>query len=52
MDALLWALCEAENSNINKEVETYFEDLRVTVSRQLKKLIADLPNPIDEEEVE
>ena len=50
MDALLWALCEAENSNVNAQTEEYYEDLRVTVSRFLKKLISDLPDPVEEDE--
>lgn len=51
IDALLWALCEAENSTVNPEVEEYYEDLRTTVSRELNKLLKDLPEPdIDDEE--
>lgn len=50
MDALLWALAEAELSTFNNETRAQYEDMRVHVSRVLKKLIADLPDPeIDEE---
>lgn len=48
MDALLWALAEAENSTVNPETEEYYEDMRTAVSKQLKKLLADLPDPAEE----
>lgn len=48
MDALLWALAEAENSTVNPATEEYYEDMRTAVSKQLKKLLADLPNPVEE----
>lgn len=48
MDALLWALAEAENSTVNPETEEYYEDMRTAVSKQLKKLLADLPEPSEE----
>ncbi len=52
IDALLWALAEAENSTVNQETEEYYEDMRTSVSRQLKKLLADLPDPeADDEEM-
>lgn len=51
IDALLWALAEAENSTVNKETEEYYVDMRTSVSRQLKKLLQDLPEPeLDDEE--
>lgn len=51
MDALLWALAEAEFSTFNAETKEQYEDMRIMVSRCLKKLVADLPDPeIDEEE--
>jgi hypothetical protein len=49
IDSLLWALAEAENSTVNEQTEEYYEDMRTSVSRQLKKLLADLPDPGDEE---
>jgi len=53
IDSLLWALCEAENSTVNEETEEYYEDMRTSVSRQLKKLLKDLPEPdLDESEDE
>ena len=45
MDALLWALAEAELSTFNDETKEQYEDMRIQVSRFLKKLIADLPEP-------
>jgi len=45
MDALLWALAEAELSTFNNETKDHYEDMRIQVSRFLKRLIADLPDP-------
>ena len=50
IDSLLWALAEAENSVVNETTEEYYVDMRTSVSRQLKKLLADLPEPGDEDE--
>ena len=52
MDALLWAMAEAELSTFNLETKEQYEDMRVVVSRCLKKLIADLPDPEPEEDEE
>jgi hypothetical protein len=52
IDALLWAICEAELSTINPETKSYFELLRREVSRILRHLVADLPEPILESPVE
>ena len=50
IDSLLWALSEAELSTFNAETREQYEDMRIMVSRCLKKLIADLPDPeIDDE---
>ena len=45
MDALLWSLAEAELSTINDKTREHYEDMRVQVSRILKRLVADLPDP-------
>ena len=45
MDALLWSLGEAELSTCNEEVLEHYEDMRIVVSRILKKLVNDLPDP-------
>lgn len=45
MDALLWALVEAELGTINEATKNHFEELRFEVSRLLRKLVEDLPEP-------
>lgn len=47
LDFLLWALAQAELNNINKDNTEAFEEFRIEVSRNLKKLVADLPEPTD-----
>lgn len=49
MDALLWALAEAEMSTYNEETKEQYEEMRIQVSRILKKLVNDLPDPDIEE---
>lgn len=45
MDALLWALAEAEHGTYNERVKEVYEDIRLQVSTALRKLIRDLPEP-------
>lgn len=45
MDALLWSLAEAENSTCNDKTLENYEDMRYMVSKILKRLVADLPEP-------
>ena len=45
MDSLLWALCAAEYSTVNDATKDHFEELRYEVSRLLRKLVEDLPEP-------
>lgn len=45
MDALLWAIAEAELGTINNKTKEHFEELRFEVSRLLRKLVEDLPEP-------
>lgn len=45
LDYLLWALAEAENSTCSSSSIENYEDMRHKVSRTLKKLVADLPDP-------
>ena len=45
MDSLLWALVESELGTINEATKTHFEELRFEVSRLLRKLVEDLPDP-------
>ena len=50
MDSLLWSLVEAEFSTVSKNTEKHFEELRYEVSRILRKLVEDLPDPkLDDE---
>lgn len=50
MDALLWALSEAEHGTYNEETREYYEEMRIMVSNILKKLLVDLPEPDNEDE--
>ena len=50
MDALLWALAEAEHKTYNDEIKEQYEEIRIAVSRILKTLVADLPDPEEEDE--
>jgi hypothetical protein len=45
MDSLLWALAEAELTTVNEKTKNHFEDMRFEVSRILRKLVEDLPDP-------
>lgn len=49
LDDLLWALAEAENTTCSPSSIENYEDMRYTVSRILKRLVADLPDPDTEE---
>ena len=45
MDSLLWAICEAELGTMNAETKKHFNALRYEVSRLLRELVEDLPEP-------
>ena len=45
LDFMLWALAQAELNNVNDENKEAFEEFRIEASRNLKKLVADLPDP-------
>jgi hypothetical protein len=45
MDSLLWALCAAEMNALSPATQQHFEELRFEVSRLLRMLVADLPDP-------
>ena len=47
LDYLLWALAQAELNNVNADNKDAFEEYRIEVSRNLKKLVADLPDAIE-----
>jgi hypothetical protein len=50
LDSFLWALAEAELSTFNEETKEQYEDMRFLVSKCLRKLVADLPEPDMSEE--
>ncbi len=53
MDSLIWALCVAEYSTINENTLDHFRELRYELSKILRKLVDDLPEPkLDEDEAE
>ena len=45
MDALLWALVEAELGTVSEKTKHHMQELRFEVSRLLRKLVEDLPEP-------
>lgn len=45
MDSLLWAICEAELGTINEATKKHFQELRFEVSKLLRTLVEDLPDP-------
>jgi hypothetical protein len=45
MDALLWALVEAELGTVSEKTKNHLQELRFEVSRLLRKLVEDLPEP-------
>lgn len=45
MDSLVWALCAAELGTINEASKRHFAELRFEVSRLLRRLVDDLPEP-------
>jgi hypothetical protein len=53
MDSLLWALAEAELGTISEATRKHFGELRFEVSRILRALVEDLPDPeLDAKDVE
>lgn len=49
LDFLLWSLAQAEMNNVEDNLKDVFQEFRVEVSRNLKKLVADLPDPPEPE---
>lgn len=45
MDSLMWALCAAELGTVNEASKKHFAELRFEVSRLLRRLVDDLPEP-------
>lgn len=53
MDSLLWALCAAELGTVNEASKRHFAELRFEVSRLLRRLVDDLPEPdVDTDDAE
>jgi hypothetical protein len=48
LDYLLWSLAQAEFNNVNDENVDAFEEFRIEVSRNLKRLVSDLPDHVEE----
>lgn len=48
LDSLLWALCVAELGCISDETKRKFEEMRFEVSRLLRNLVEDMPDPDEE----
>lgn len=48
LDSLLWALCAAELENVSDANKRGFEEMRYELSRTLRRLVDDLPDPTDE----
>jgi hypothetical protein len=46
LDFLLWALAQAELNNVSDGNREAFDEFRIEVSRNLKKLVADLPDVV------
>jgi hypothetical protein len=44
---MLQALVQAELNSVSDENRDAFEEFRIEVSRSLKKLVADLPDPLE-----
>lgn len=49
MDSLMWAITNAELNCVSESTKRSFEDLRFEVSRTLRRLVEDLPDPKFEE---
>ena len=45
IDSLLWALCMAELGTVNEATKDYFVEMRYEVSKLLRRLVEDLPDP-------
>jgi hypothetical protein len=48
IEYLFYALAQAEVNNTNLELDEMFHDFKIEVSRNLRKLVKDLPDPDDD----
>lgn len=49
LDSLIWGLCAAELGNVSESNKRNFEEMRYEVSRILRRLIEDLPDPAEDD---
>jgi len=49
LDSLIWGLCAAELGNVSETNKRNFEEMRYEVSRILRRLVEDLPDPAEED---
>ncbi len=49
LDSLIWGLCAAELGNVSESNKRNFEEMRYEVSRILRRLVEDLPDPLEED---
>ena len=49
LDSLMWGLCAAEFGNVSESSQRNFEEMRYEVSRILRRLAEDLPEPSEDD---
>ena len=49
LDSLIWGLCAAELGNVSESNKRNFEEMRYEVSRILRRLVEDLPDPAEDD---
>jgi len=49
LDSLIWGLCAAELGNVSESNKRNFEEMRYEVSRILRRLVEDLPDPPEDD---
>lgn len=49
LDSLMWGLCAAELGNVSESSQRNFEEMRYEVSRILRRLAEDLPEPTEDD---
>lgn len=49
LDSLIWGLCAAELGNVSESNKRNFEEMRYEVSRILRRLVDDLPEPAEDD---
>ncbi|MBS0173269.1 MAG: ATP-binding protein [Nitrospira sp.] len=49
LDSLMWGLCAAELGNVSESNQRNFEEMRYEVSKILRRLVDDLPDPPEDD---